>query len=106
MWFQHDGAPPHYTNDVRQHLNVTFGQNLIGRGIPTQWPARSPDLSFLDFFAGSNEDIEVQDPIYSVEDAIARISVAVWGMRDLPGIFQNIRNSMQLRCEACMTASG
>ncbi|GBN98742.1 hypothetical protein AVEN_54474-1 [Araneus ventricosus] len=24
VWFQHDGIPPHYTNDVRQHLNVTF----------------------------------------------------------------------------------
>lgn len=25
-FFQHNGAPPHFASDVRQHLNVTFGQ--------------------------------------------------------------------------------
>ncbi|GBM81126.1 hypothetical protein AVEN_142713-1 [Araneus ventricosus] len=29
VWFQHDGAPPHYTKDVRHDLNVTFGQQWI-----------------------------------------------------------------------------
>ncbi|GBN26230.1 hypothetical protein AVEN_270357-1 [Araneus ventricosus] len=50
VWFQHDGAPPHYTNDVCQHLNITFGKHWICRGSPVQYPARSPDLSYLDFF--------------------------------------------------------
>ncbi|GFV52410.1 hypothetical protein TNCV_2771571 [Trichonephila clavipes] len=33
--------------------------------------------------------------IPSVEDLIARISVAAGWISDMPGIFQNIRNSMQ-----------
>lgn len=47
--FQHDGAPPHYSNNVRNFLNTTFGDRWIGRGGPHPWPPRSPDLTPLDF---------------------------------------------------------
>ncbi|GBN26248.1 hypothetical protein AVEN_270372-1 [Araneus ventricosus] len=50
MWFQHDGAPPPYTNDVHKHLNNTFGKHWMCRGSPVQYPARSPGLSCLGFF--------------------------------------------------------
>ncbi|GBM99436.1 hypothetical protein AVEN_196849-1 [Araneus ventricosus] len=46
-------APSYCTNDVRQHLkhlNVTFEKHWICRDGPVQWPARSLDLSCLDFF--------------------------------------------------------
>jgi hypothetical protein len=32
MYFQHDGAPPHYTRRVMQHLSDTFPNRWIGRG--------------------------------------------------------------------------
>lgn len=44
MWFMHDGAPPHFSNLVRQHLSNTFGCRWIGRGGPILWPPRSPDI--------------------------------------------------------------
>jgi hypothetical protein len=50
MWFQHDGAPPHYYRRVRQYLDNWRGDHWIGRGGPVAWPARSPDLTPLDFF--------------------------------------------------------
>ena len=31
MYFQHDGAPSHYTRHVMQHLNDTFPNRWIGR---------------------------------------------------------------------------
>lgn len=43
-------APPHYKNDIRQHLNVTFWQHGIN-GDPVHWPVRSTDLSCMDFFS-------------------------------------------------------
>ena len=47
MWFQQDGAPVHYANIVRNRLN----ENLNGRWIGSiEWPARSPDVTPLDFF--------------------------------------------------------
>ena len=49
-WFQHDGAPPHVTLPVRRCLTESFGSRWIGRFGPQQWPARSPDLTPLDFF--------------------------------------------------------
>lgn len=50
IWFQHDGAPPHITLPVRSHLNATFPRRWLGRFGPQPWPARSPDLTPLDFF--------------------------------------------------------
>ena len=49
MHFQLDGAPPHFTSEVRNFLNYCFPGRWIGRGGPHNWPARSPDLSPLDY---------------------------------------------------------
>jgi len=49
MYFQHAGAPSHYTRQVLQHLNDTFPNRWIGRGGTINWPPRSPDLTPLDF---------------------------------------------------------
>lgn len=51
VWFQQDD-PPHYAIIVREYLNVTFPDRWIGRRGAIEWPARSPDLSPLDFFSG------------------------------------------------------
>lgn len=52
IWFQHDGAPAHYSRPVRDLLDQQFPNRWIGRGGPTRWPARSPDLTKIDFFVG------------------------------------------------------
>ena len=49
MYFQHYGAPPHYTRHVMQHLNDPSPNRWIGRGSTINWPPRSPDLTPLDF---------------------------------------------------------
>eukprot|EP00731_Ephydatia_muelleri_P036869 Em0342g2a len=45
-----DGAPAHYLRGVRDWLNETFGTKWIGRGGPLESPARSPDLTPMDFW--------------------------------------------------------
>lgn len=50
LWFQQDGAPPHYAVDVRRYLDEIFLNRWIGRRGHIEWPARSPDLNPLDFF--------------------------------------------------------
>jgi hypothetical protein len=50
QWFQHDGAPPHFSRNVQGILNRMYSNRWIGRGGPHHWPARSPDLSPLDIF--------------------------------------------------------
>lgn len=48
--FQQDGAPPHYFRGVRNYLDEWYPGRWIGRRGPTEWPARSPDLTPLDYF--------------------------------------------------------
>lgn len=50
LYFQHDGAPPHFTLGVRSILDENFPGRWIGRGGPVLWAPRSPDLNPLDFF--------------------------------------------------------
>jgi len=49
MYFQHDGAPPHSSHEVRNFLNYRFPGQWIGRGGPHNWPVRFPGLSPLDY---------------------------------------------------------
>ncbi|CAF1240464.1 unnamed protein product [Didymodactylos carnosus] len=50
MIFQQDGAPPHFSKEVRAWLNDKFNGRWIGRDDPISWAPRSPDLTPLDFF--------------------------------------------------------
>ena len=64
--FQQDGASAHYSNIVRDYLNQTFPQRWCGRGGYADhlaWPARSPDLTPLDFFLWGY----VKDHVYKVK---------------------------------------
>src|SRR5215475_8559763 len=59
--FEQDGAPPHFHRDVTTFLDETFPGRWVGRGGPTAWPPRSPDLTPLDFFAWEF----IKDVVYS-----------------------------------------
>ena len=48
--FQHDGASAHYETRGRAWLDGKLEDRWMGRGGPIPWPARSPDLSPLDFW--------------------------------------------------------
>lgn len=62
MWIQHDGAPAHYGTQVREYLNEEYPERWIGRGSPTiAWPARSPDLTPLDFYVWGTLKSKVYD---------------------------------------------
>jgi hypothetical protein len=47
---QQDSAPPHYYNFVTDFLNETVPDRCIGRGVPTVWALRFPDLTPMGFF--------------------------------------------------------
>ena len=49
MYNQHDEAPPHFSQVVRQYLNHKFRNRWIGRGGAQNWPPRSPDLNPLNY---------------------------------------------------------
>ncbi|GFY05430.1 transposable element Tc3 transposase [Trichonephila clavipes] len=50
MWFQQDGATCHTARATIDLLKDTFGDRLISRFGPVNWPPRSCDLTPLDYF--------------------------------------------------------
>jgi hypothetical protein len=49
MYYHHDGAPPHFTQVVKQYLNHKFPNRWTGRGSTQNWPPWSKDLNPLDY---------------------------------------------------------
>ncbi|GFX52699.1 putative DD41D transposase [Trichonephila clavipes] len=50
LWFQQDGATCHTARATIDLLKDTFGDRLISRFGPVNWPRRSCDLTPLDYF--------------------------------------------------------
>ncbi|GFW50403.1 putative DD41D transposase [Trichonephila clavipes] len=50
LWFQQDGATSHTARATIDLLKDTFGDRLISRFGPGNWPPRSCDLTPLDYF--------------------------------------------------------
>lgn len=106
-WFQHDGCPAHYAAHVRAHLNTVYPDRWIGRGGPVAWPARSPDLTPLDFYLwGAMEDHVYATPVESEEDLIARVVMAGEAIRQDPGVFARVRAAWLERCQKCVEQNG
>ncbi|GFX07555.1 uncharacterized protein TNCV_5092661 [Trichonephila clavipes] len=50
LWFRQDGATCHTARATIDLLKDTFGDRLISRFGPVNWPPRSCDLTPLDYF--------------------------------------------------------
>ncbi|GFT66742.1 uncharacterized protein TNCV_1395051 [Trichonephila clavipes] len=50
LWFQQDGAACHTARATIDLLKDTFGDRIISRFGPVNWPSRSCDLTLLDYF--------------------------------------------------------
>ena len=105
MWLQQDGAPPHYAVDVRITLNQRFPDKWIGRGAPVGYPARSPDLTCLDYYLWGRLKCMVyatrpttrEDMMERIRNAIASIS---------PEEIQRSVDSFSGRVELCIANDG
>lgn len=88
MVYQHDGCPAHYYRGVRQWLDENYQLRWIGRGGPTPWPARSPDLTPCDFYIwGHMKELVYNTPVPTVEELRQRILAAA----------QQIKNTLSPR---------
>jgi hypothetical protein len=94
MWFQHDGAPTHFTNVVSEYKDETFGNRWIGRRGSITWPPRSPDLTPMDFFL-CGQSLVYGTPVDTQHDLVARIAVAAATIREMPRIFRRIQHNSQ-----------
>lgn len=106
MWFQQDGAPAHFSNEVRQHLDTVYENQWIGRGGPVSWPPRSPDLTPLDFYVwGHMKQLVYSTPVRDAMDLVARIVEAAARIQE-QNAFENIRRSTLQRFRLCSQHRG
>lgn len=106
MWFQHDGAPAHFANEVQNYLNVAYANQWIGRGGPVAWPARSPDLNPLDFYVwGQMKQLVYSTPVVDEMNLVARI-VEAGAVIQESNRFEEVRQSLLRRFRICNGAGG
>lgn len=105
LYFQQDGAPPHFSLEVRQYLDTVFPGHWIGRRGSIEWPARSPDLTPMDFFLwGHLKSVVYRTPPQSIDDLRNRI---IEECRNLtPQVFENVRNAFENRLYYCLNVNG
>jgi len=105
VWFQQDGAPPHYAAVARATLDAMFGDHWIGRAGPIAWPPRSPDLTPMDFFLwGYIKSCVYETPPTTLMDLQERITQAC--ARVTPNTLLAVHTSIQHRAEMCVGADG
>jgi hypothetical protein len=105
MWFQHDGAPAHFSAQTQQHLDIQFPDRWLGRGGPVSWPAISPDLIPLDLFLwGHLKEIVYRDPPTDIEDLLAKFHAAVATID--ADMLRRVQASIPRRAAACRRMRG
>ena len=106
MYFQHDGALPHYTRNVRDYLNESFPNRWLGRGGPVAWPPRSPDLTPLDFYLrGHMKTLVYENKVDSRTALRYPIFAAAEHIRSHPSL-ASATQSLFMRAENCIAAGG
>ncbi|GFY07082.1 histone-lysine N-methyltransferase SETMAR [Trichonephila clavipes] len=77
LWFQQDGATCHTARSTIDLLKDTFGDRLISRFGPVNWPPRSCDLTPLDYFlwgyVKSLVNADKQQTLDHLEENIRRV---------------------------------
>lgn len=109
MWFMHDGAPPHFTISVRNFLHRQFPDRWIGRGrdAPVNWPARSPDITPMDFYLWSFMKKEVYaTPVETREELWTRILQAADIVRGDAEVLLRVMRSFTHRINLCIENNG
>lgn len=105
LFFQQDGAPPHYAAPVRAFLDEVFHGRWIGRRGPIEWPARSPDLNPLDYFLWGylKSKVYVNRPV-NLEDLRERIRTEIRAIP--PEVVRNVQREFIYRLGHCLAVNG
>jgi len=106
MYFQNDGAPSHSSCEVRNFLNCHFPGRWIRRGGPNNWPARSPDLSPLDYCVwGWMKELVYSVKVVTRDALLGRILDAAERMRNSQRKLQRVSCTVHNQVAACVVAS-
>ncbi|KAJ8937566.1 hypothetical protein NQ318_000107 [Aromia moschata] len=105
IYYQQDEAPAYNARRVRDHLNQTFEDHWIGTYGPVRWPARSCDITPLEFFYWSH----IKEAVYrtqptDLQDLRDRITRAVNNIT--PAQMENVLRDFENRIHLCHQMNG
>lgn len=104
-WFQQDGAPAHNSRAVREYLTDTFAEKWIGTYSVVAWPARSPDITPLDYFLWGYIKNYVYKFEIQTEDQLQRLVLEAFASIT-PAMLANVLDSSIRRCYLCLENDG
>lgn len=100
--FQQDGATPHTAGETLRYLREFYDDRLISRGL---WPARSPDLTPLDYYLfGRIKNNIFKNPLHTLDE----LQVAIRHEIEIitPNELQNVFECMKRRVNLCLENEG
>ncbi|XP_023312530.1 uncharacterized protein LOC111692677 [Anoplophora glabripennis] len=105
IWYQQDGATPHFAVIVRDYLNQIFANRWIGPRGTIEWPPRSPDLTPLDYFLWGY----LKSKVYfnrpnTIEELKDRIRNEIRAIQ--PDILHKVLQEFQWRMGYCQEVNG
>ena len=105
-WFQLDGAPAYCTGTVTTELFGMFDNRWFRRLGPWDWPARSPDLTPLDFYLWGDLKKKVyKTPVQSKQDLRQRVINCIEEL-DASEIRRATTESPGIRILKCLEVNG
>ena len=105
MYFQHDGAPPRNARIVTEYLDSEYPNKCIGNQGPVRWPARSPDLTPMDFFVWGYLKNKVYATSHETADAL-RLAVVEAVNSITPEMIRPSCEAVLRRCRLCVRENG
>lgn len=106
LWYQQDGCPAHNARAVTILLSETFGDNVISNNGPVPWPARSPDLTPLDFYLWGH----MKNEIYKLDPPENELVLRQRVINELAAMNRNtlrkVVSSVLKRCQKCLEQDG
>lgn len=105
VW-QQDGAPPHFSRDIGDYLEDQFHERIMTHGT-ILWPARSPDLTPMDFFFWSYLKGKVYEtPCEDINEIQRRIRITIEELNQNPEILSRVNNHIIRRYNMCIEKNG
>ncbi|GFX69153.1 putative transposable element [Trichonephila clavipes] len=105
LWFQQDGATCHTARATIDLLNDTFGDRLISRLGPVNWPPRSCDFTLLDYFlwgyVKSLVYVDKPQTLDHLEDNIRRVIADI-----RPQMFERVIENWTSRLDSIRASHG
>ena len=105
LFFQQDGAPPHYALIVRDYLKKVFPQRWFGRRGSIEWPLRLPDLTpMISFLGGIVKNKVYEKNPKTVDELKDYILDAFKEIDKDQNLCRTVCHSVLNRCEECCNA--